>query len=282
MKLTLAIQKTGRLAEDSLELLRKSGFKFEITDRSLTFSINNFPLEIIFLRADDIPEIVADRVADIGICGQNTVEEKGYKVRELEALGFGKCSLCMAYPEKQKKVSLSGKRIATSYPRLLGKFLKKQKISADIVDLSGSVELSPKLNIADCICDLVSTGSTLKNNGLVKGETIFKSEAVFISNDQISTEKQALLDKLLFRIRAVLTARKYKYIIMNAPRKNLNEIQKCIPGLKKPTIASLFADTDYVSVASVVEEDFFWTTIERLKEVGASGIIILPIEKMIL
>ena len=280
-KLTLALQKQGRLSTDSLNLLKQAGLVFETTERSLKVSVQNFDLEILLLRSNDIPEIVADGVADIGITGQNTIAEKGYEVKELEKLGFGACSLCLAYPESETNESLEGKRVATSYPVLLQKYFDQQGVNAQVVDLSGSVELAPRLKIADCICDLVSTGSTLRSNGLRKGECIFESQAVLIQNKAIPKDKTLLLEKLLLRIKAVLTAKRYKYIVMNAEKSNLQKIQACIPGLKRPTVSEL-SDTNYVSIASVVEEDFFWSTIEKLKGAGASGILVLPIEKMVL
>jgi len=280
-KLTLALQKSGRLAEDSLKLLKQAGLCFEITERSLKVNVSNFDLEILLLRSSDIPEIVADGAADIGITGQNTVAEKGYSVTEIQSLGFGKCALSLAFPEKEEDYSLDGKRIATSYPGILNEYLRQNDTQAQVVDLSGSVELAPRLKIADCICDLVSTGSTLRSNGLKQGKVVFESQAVIIGNKSISNEKRELLDKLLLRINAVLTAQKYKYIVMNAERKNLPKIETCIPGLKNPTVSSL-ADSDFVSIASVVEEDVFWCTIENLKKAGATGILVLPIEKMIL
>ena len=279
--LTLALQKKGRLSIDSLSLLRQAGLIFETTERSLKVSVQNFALEILLLRSNDIPEIVADGVADIGISGQNTIAEKGYQVREVEKLGFGACELCLAYPEGVENPNLEGKSIATSYPRLLQKYFDQQQIQAQIVPLSGSVELAPRLNIADGICDLISSGSTLRSNGLRKGGCIFSSQAVLIANQAIPEPKRLLLEKLLLRIRAVLTAKKYKYIVMNAKKSNLQKIQTCVPGLKKPTISEL-TDPNYVSIASVVEEDTFWSTIEQLKAAGASGILVLPIEKMVL
>ena len=279
-RLTLALQKKGRLSTDSFALLRQAGLIFEITARSLKVSVQNFELEILLLRSGDIPEIVANGVADIGISGQNTIAEKGYRVRELEKLGFGACQLCLAYPEGIENPCLEGKRIATSYPRLLQKYFDQRNINAAIIPLSGSVELAPRLKIADGVCDLISSGSTLRSNGLRQGECIFSSQAVLMANQSIPKDKTLLLEKLLLRIRAVLTAKKYKYVVMNAEKSNLQKIQTCVPGLKKPTVSEL-ADPNYVSMASVVEEDTFWSTIEQLKAAGASGILVLPIEKMV-
>lgn len=279
--LKIAIQKSGRLSEQSLELLKKCGLEFDISERKLISTCQNFPLEILFFRADDIPEIVSDNTVDLGICGQNSITEKGFNLKEIEKMNFGKCRLSIAIPEKtSSKFSFSNKKIATSYPNILKKYLKKNNINAEIVELSGSVEIAPKLGIADAICDLVSSGSTLKTNGLKEIEQIFYSQAVLVSRKKLSITKQKLLDKLLIRIRAVLTAKNYKYVAMNAPKKALNQITTLIPGLKNPTISPL-ADKNFVSIASVVEENKFWETIEKLKKYGASGILVLPIEKMI-
>lgn len=280
--LKIAIQKSGRLSEQSLKLLKKCGLEFDISERKLISTCQNFPLEILFFRADDIPEIVSDGTVDLGICGQNSIAEKGFNLKEIEKMNFGKCRLSIAIPEKTSdKFSVANKKIATSYPNILKKYLKSQKIKADIIELSGSVEIAPKLKIADAICDLVSSGSTLKTNGLKEIVQIFYSEAVLASRNKLNTNKQKLLDKLLMRIRAVLTAKDYKYVIMNAPKKALNKIQTLVPGLKNPTISEL-SDKEYISISTVVEEDRFWETIENLKKYGASGILVLPIEKMII
>ena len=280
-KLILAIQKSGRLADGSLDLLKKAGFKFEITERSLTVAVKNFPMELLFLRSSDIPEIVADGIADLGIAGENTVFEEGYPVSPIEKLGFGGCTLCMATTDGAPAKSLTGKRIATSYPVLLKQYLADENISATVVELSGSVELAPKLGIADAICDLVSSGATLQSNALVKGEGIFASEPLVFCQGKITGEKEMLLEEFLLRIRSVLMARKFKYVVMNAPKDKVPDIQEAMPGLKKPTISPL-SDTDFVSISSVVEEDVFWTTIGKLKAAGATGILVMPIEKMIL
>jgi len=280
--LKIAIQKSGRLSDNSFELLKKSGFEFETSKRNLSAKVNNFPLEILFFRTGDIPEIVNDSIVDIGICGENStiekISNKSNFIKIIERFDFGKCRLSISAP---KKINIENKKIATSYPETLGKYLKKKKIKAEIVKLSGSVEIAPKLKLADAICDLVSTGSTLKINGLIELETILHSNAVLIANKKISEEKKEILDKFLNRIRAVIQAQKYKYILMNAPRSALKNIQKLIPGLKNPTISPL-SDSDFVSIASVVEENKFWETIEKLKSCGATGILVLPIEKMIL
>ncbi len=280
-RLTLAVPKKGRLSQDTFALLKKAGLSFRITDRSLKAEVRNFPLDLLLLRTADIPGIVAENIAEIGITGQNDVAEYNYPVRTLVPLGFGRCSLCLAFPDGDIGADLNGKRIATSYPNLLSTYLNDIDIDAQPVKLAGSIELAPKLGIADLICDLVSTGSTLRSNGLTKGEEIFKSEAVIVGAADIDTSKQTLLDKLLLRVKAVLTAKKFRYVIMNASRGDVPDIERCIPGLKKPTISSL-ADTELVSIASVIEEDYFWATIEKLKSAGASGIVVLPIEKLVL
>jgi ATP phosphoribosyltransferase len=280
-KLILAIQKKGRLSSDSFNLLEKSGLRFEASERNLKIEVDNFSLEILLLRAGDIPEIVSDGIADIGIVGQNIVAEKGYNIQEIEQLGFGKCSLNLAYSENEKDTKLQGKRIATSYPNLLKKYLNQEKIDAQVVELSGSVELAPRLKISDLICDLVSTGSTLRNNGLKKGENIFNSQAVIVKNNSISEEKQKILDKLLLRIKAVLAARNCKYIIMNAKKEDLPGIKNCISNSKKLTISPL-ADSKLLSIALVVEESSSWAIIEELKIAGAFDILVFPIEKMII
>ena len=264
-----------------LPYLRKAGLSFRITDRSLKVEVRNFPLDLLLLRTADIPSIVAENIAEVGIVGQNDIAEHDYPLREIVPLGFGRCSLCLAFPDGKESDDPNGKRIATSYPNLLQTYLEKSGIAAQAVHLAGSIELAPKLGIADMICDLVSTGSTLRSNGLTKGEEVFKSEAVIFRADGLDPKKIPLLDKLLLRINAVLTARKYRYVIMNASRNDIPDIERCIPGLKKPTISPL-ADSELVSIASVIEEDYFWATIENLKGAGASGIVVMPIEKLVL
>lgn len=276
----IAIQSKGRLSLDSIELLTKAGFEFQKTDRSLSATVNNFPLEILFLRSGDIPEIVADGIADIGICGQNTLVESGYKLNEILPLGFGKCTLCIASPEHKEYNGMKNKKIATSYPRILESYLSEKDTPADLVDLSGSVEIAPKLNIADMICDLVSTGSTLKNNGLCVREIIFKSQAVLIAHPHLSEENIELLEKIVMRMESVIRAKKTKYIMMNAPKKKIQDISNILPSLDSPTITPL-SNTEMVSIATVIQEDEFWETIDKLKEKGASGILVMPIEKVI-
>ena len=283
-KLKIAIQKSGRLSESSLKLLKECGIDFDNGLNKLKAEANNFPLEVFFLRDDDIPQYVEDGVADIGIVGENVVLEKNKGLKIIEKLGFGKCRLSLALPKEKKFNSLkdfNGLRIATSYPTILSKFLKTNKIKAEIHEISGSVEIAPGIGLADAICDLVSSGSTLFTNGLKEAEVILKSEAVLISNKNLNKEQQIILDKLLFRINAVKKSKNTKYILLNAPNKNLNKIIKILPGMKSPTILPL-ADKDWSSVHSVVNENDFWDIIEKLKENGAQGILVVPIEKMII
>jgi len=283
MKLKIAIQKSGRLYEDSVKLLKECGIDFNNSLNKLKTDATNFPLEIFFLRDDDIPQYVADKVADIGIVGENVVEEKQKKVKSMEALGFGKCHLSIAIPKDKKYggiKSLQGKRIATSYTNILTSYLKKNKVTAEIHEISGSVEIAPGIGLADAICDLVSSGSTLFSNGLKEVETVIKSEAVLIANPKLSKAEMEIVDKLIFRIQAVKKAKKNKYILLNAPNKNLDKIISLIPGMKSPTIVPL-AEKGWSSIHSVVEEDRFWEVIEKLKANGAQGILVVPIEKMV-
>lgn len=284
MKLKIAIQKSGRLNEDSIKILKEAGIEFNNGMNKLKAEAVNFPLEVFFLRDDDIPQYVEDGVADIGIVGENVVIEKSKEVKIVYKLGFGKCRLSIAIPKNQKYKgvqNLEGKRIATSYSNVLSKYLKKNKINAEIHEISGSVEIAPGIGLADAICDLVSSGSTLFTNGLKEAEVILRSEAVLISNKQLTKEQELILEKLLFRINAVKKAKNNKYILLNAPNENLNAICKILPGMKSPTILPL-ADKGWSSVHSVVNENDFWEIIEKLKEKGAEGILVVPIEKMIL
>jgi len=284
MKLKIAIQKSGRLNEDSIRILKEAGIEFNNGLNKLKADAVNFPLEVFFLRDDDIPQYVQDGVADIGIVGENVMIEKNKEVEIVDRLGFGKCRLSIAIPKNQKYKSikdLDGKRIATSYSMVLSKYLKKNKIKAEIHEISGSVEIAPGIGLADAICDLVSSGSTLFTNGLKEVEVILKSEAVMIANTNLSKDQKAILEKLLFRINAVKKAKKNKYILLNAPNKNLDAICKILPGMKSPTILPL-ADKDWSSIHSVVDENEFWDIIEKLKDKGAEGILVVPIEKMIM
>jgi ATP phosphoribosyltransferase len=283
MKLKIAIQKSGRLNEDSLRLLKECGIDLGNGINKLKADADNFPLEVFFLRDDDIPQYVEDGVADIGIVGENVLLEKAKKVKVIKKLGFGKCRLSIAVPKgfNYKDIkSLHGKKIATSYPVILSKFLKSAKVKAEIHEISGSVEIAPGIGLADAICDLVSSGSTLFMNGLKETETILKSEAVLIGSKNLSNEKLAIVNKIIFRIDALRSAKNNKYILLNAPNNKLDEICSLLPGMKSPTILPL-AQKGWSSVHSVVNENKFWDIIEQLKEKGAQGILVVPIEKMI-
>lgn len=281
--LRIALQKSGRLSENSLALIKECGIDFQNGTGKLKSEASNFPAEFLFLRDDDIPGYVADGVADIGIIGENVMVEKNQEVRLIERLGFSKCRLSVAVPKGKEYKSLQdlqGIDIATSYPRILGNFLQKNQISAHIHEISGSVEIAPSIGLAEAICDIVSSGSTLMSNGLKEVEVVFHSEAVLIGNPNISAEKQKILEKLLFRIHAVQNAQKNKYILLNAPKNALDKIVQILPGMKSPTILPLAID-GWCSVHSVIHEDDFWEIIESLKAAGAEGILVVPIEKMI-
>lgn len=281
--LRLAIQKSGRLSEDSLKLIRECGISFITSSLKLKTESTNFPLEILYLRDDDIPGYVADGVADIGIVGENVLVEEGMQALAVEQLGFSKCRLSLAVPkadEYQDITDLQGKNIATSYPNLLQAYLDERGVQAHIHTISGSVEIAPSIGLADAICDIVSSGSTLISNGLKEVERVFKSQAVLIANGGLSAEKKAILDKLLFRIHAVQRAQKAKYILLNAPNDKVGIISDLLPGIKSPTILPL-AEEGWSSLHSVVNEDDFWEIIEKLKDAGAQGILVVPIEKMI-
>ena len=282
--LRIAVQKSGRLYEDSVQLLKECGIDLRnVKDRLKTVS-ENFPLEVFFLRDDDIPEYVEDGVADIGIVGQNVLEEKGRVVDTMEALGFGKCRLSVAVPKAMEYggvASLQGKRIATSYPQLVKKFLEINQITASIHEISGSVEIAPGIGLSDVVADLVSSGGTLFVNGLKEVEVILESQAVMVANKNISQEKKQLLEKLLFRIRSVKKAKRSKYVLMNVPNENLDQIIGLLPGMRSPTVLPL-AESGWSSVHSVLSEDEFWDRIEKLRAAGAEGILVVPIEKLIL
>jgi ATP phosphoribosyltransferase len=283
-KLKIAIQKSGRLYEDSVKLLKDCGIDLKNGVNKLKTESDNFPMEIYFLRDDDIPQYVEDAVADIGIVGENVLLEKNKKVDIVEHLGFGKCRLSIAVgrSEHYEGVNyLQGKRIATTYPLLVQQFLEKHNIDAEIHEISGSVEIAPGIGLADAIVDLVSSGSTLFMNGLKEVETVLKSQAVLIKNKSLDIMQRQILEKFLFRIRAVRKARNNKYILLNAPNEKLKEIIELLPGMKSPTVLPL-ADPGWSSVHSVLDENDFWDIIERLKEAGAQGILVVPIEKMII
>jgi len=282
--LKIAVQKKGRLYDGSMALLKECGIDVSNGNNQLRVQAANFPLEVFFLRDDDIPEYVQDAVADIGFVGENVVAEKNKAVVSVEKLGFGKCRLSIAIPKSGAIKSLNdltGKKIATSYPLVLSNYLREKNINATIQEISGSVEIAPRIGLADAICDLVSSGSTLFSNELDELETVLRSEAVLISNKNLSAGKQMLLDKLLFRIRAVKKAKNNKYVLLNAPNDKLEAICKLLPGMKSPTVLPL-AEKGWSSVHSVISESDFWEVIESLKANGAQGILIVPIEKMII
>jgi ATP phosphoribosyltransferase len=284
MKLRIAIQKSGRLYEDSVQLLKECGIDLRNVKDRLKTESDNFPLEIFFLRDDDIPQYVEDGVADIGIVGENVLYEKNKKAAIVEKLGFGKCRLSVAIPRIQQYEgvqSLQGKRIATSYPFLVNEFLAKNNVQAEIHEISGSVEIAPGIGLADVVADLVSSGSTLLMNGLKEVEVLLQSQAVLIRNNSLTAEQQKLVDKLVFRIRAVKKAKHNKYILLNAPNDKVQEIISLLPGMKSPTVLPL-AEAGWSSVHSVLSEDTFWDIIEQLKAAGAQGILVVPIEKMII
>jgi ATP phosphoribosyltransferase len=280
--LRLAIQKKGRLCDASLALIKACGIDFNTRVQQLKAPAYNFPLEFFFLRDDDIPGYVHDAVADIGIVGRNEVEEKGYPLRIVENLGFAPCRLSIAVPATfnyRRLKDLEGKMIATSYPRILKNYLEKQGVEADIHEISGSVEIAPAIGLTDAICDLVSSGSTLLHNNLKEVETILHSTALLTAAENLTEEKHAILDKLLMRIRAVQRAEKHKYILLNAPNSKLADIARILPGMKSPTIMPL-AEKGWSSLHSVIHEDDFWNIVEQLDQLGAQGILITPIEKI--
>lgn len=282
--LRIAVQSKGRLYDETMELLGEAGIKLTAVKRTLLVPSRNFPVELLFLRDDDIPDSVATGTADIGIVGLNEVLEKRQKVKIIKELGFSKCRLSLAIPQKHQYQGVewfNGKKIATSYPRILEDFLKKNNIHADIHVISGSVEIAPGIGLADAIFDIVSSGSTLVSNNLTEVETILSSEAVLIGNmRKLDDAKQQILDELLFRIEAVKTAENKKYVLMNVPRTKLNEVVTILPGIKSPTILPL-ADENWCSVHTVIEEKHFWEIIGKLKAAGAEGLLVLNIEKMI-
>lgn len=280
--LKIAIQKSGRLNEKSVELLKNCGLSFENYKSSLISPVSNFPLEILFLRDDDIPEYVQDGIADLGIVGENVIEETEVAVSYLQRLGFGKCSLKIAITNNSDITDiqgLNGKSIATTYPVILGKFLHKQNIEADIRTISGSVEISPGLGLSDAICDLVSTGGTLKSNGLKPFADVMSSEAVLIGSK--GSENDDLIQELIQRIQSVLRAKETKYVVLNVEKANLPDILKLLPGVKSPSVLPL-AEEGWVAVHTVIPERDFWSRISQLKQAGAQGIVVMPIEKIIL
>jgi ATP phosphoribosyltransferase len=283
-ELKIAIQKSGRLSDNSRRLLEECGIKFSNGSGVLKTKAVNFPVEILFLRDDDIPQYVEQQVADIGILGENMVFEKNKDVSIIEKLGFAQCRLSLAIPKEDNYPGpeyFNGKKVATSYPRLLSEYFAKNGIKAEIEEISGSVEIAPGIGLADAVCDIVSSGSTLMTNGLREVTSILKSQAVMIGNKKLSGDKKKILEKLLFRIRAVKGAGENKYILLNAPESAIPEICKILPGMKSPTILPL-VEKGWCSLHSVVREDEFWERINQLKSAGAEGILVIPIEKMIL
>jgi len=280
--LKIAIQKSGRLNEKSVELLKNCGLNFENYKSSLISPVSNFPLEILFLRDDDIPEYVQDGIADLGIVGENVIQETEVEVSYLQKLGFGKCSLKIAVPNNNSINSLeelNGRAIATTYPVILGKYLKEKSITSDIRTISGSVEISPGLGLSDAICDLVSTGGTLKSNGLKPFADVMSSEAVLIGRK--GSENEDLVQELIQRVQSVLRAKETKYVVLNVERKNLEAVTALLPGVKSPSVVPL-AEEDWVAVHTVIPERDFWSRISQLKQAGAQGIVVMPIEKIIL
>lgn len=280
----IAVQKSGRLHDDSLRLLKECGIRIDNRKDQLKAASSNFPMEILYLRNSDIPKYVENGVAHLGIIGENLMAEKQRAIRSLLPLGFSKCRLSIAVPKNVDYGGvdfLQGKRIATSYPNSLNAFLEKHQIQADIHEISGSVEIAPNIGLADAICDLVSSGSTLFKNGLKECEVILKSQACLAIGSPLDEEQQAILDQLLFRIKAVLKAKNNRYLLMNAPDEAVDKIIQVLPGMKSPTVMPL-AESGWSSIHTVISEDRFWDIIDQLKANGAQGILIIPIEKMIL
>jgi ATP phosphoribosyltransferase len=282
--LKIAIQKSGRLNEESIQLLKECGVKFNNGRDQLKVASHSFPAELLFLRNSDIPNYVKDGIADIAILGENTVIEKGASLDIIEKLGFSKCKLSLAVPKEVDYPGVQyfeGKKIATSYPVTLQQYLDKQGVKAEIHMISGSVEIAPNIGLADGICDLVSSGSTLFKNGLKECEEILFSEACLVSTPGLTGEKKDILDRLMFRINSVHTAKKSKYVLLNAPNDKLQDIIAALPGMKSPTVLPL-AKEGWSSVHSVIKDGDFWNAIDDLKANGAEGILIVPIEKMVL
>ena len=283
-KLKIAIQKSGRLNEDSLKILKECGISISNGLDQLKATVPNFPMEIMYLRNSDIPQYLKDGVVDIAIIGENVLIEKGNSIRILERLNFSKCKVSIAIPNNLTYNSiqdLEGKKIATSYPNTLNTYLKNNGITADLHQISGSVEIAPNIGLADAICDIVSSGSTLFKNNLKEVEVMFKSEAVLAVSPLLSKKKEETLNKLHFRIQSVLKARKSRYILMNAPNEKIKSIIKILPGMRSPTVLPL-AEKDWSSIHTVIEKDKFWEVIDEIKLMGAEGILVVPIEKMVL
>lgn len=283
-KIKIAIQKSGRLHEDSIKLLKDCGISIDNGKDQLKVSIPNFPMEILYLRNSDIPQYLEDGIADIAIVGENLLIEKQKKHEIVEKLGFSKCRVSLAIPKEVEQYSIEyfeGKKIATSYPNTLSSFLWKNQVNAEIHEISGSVEIAPNIGLADGICDIVSSGSTLFKNGLKEVQVILKSEAVLAKSLKLGKEKFEILEKLLFRIKPVLRAKNSKYILMNVPDSKIEQVAKILPVLKSPTVLPL-AEKGWSSLHSVIDEEKFWNVIDELKSAGAEGILIVPIDKMVL
>lgn len=280
----LAIQKKGRLTESTIALLRSAGLEFESYQQKLFAACRNFPLNIVYLRDDDIPDYVEKGAVDLGIVGENILVESGNRATKILSLPFGYCSLCLAVPKESKVNSLSdlsGKRIATTYQKSAARYLKANKVQAELIQINGSVEIAPALEMSDAIIDLVSTGSTMALNDLRVLDRIYESQALLIGKNDMAPAKAQLVQKLLLRLNGVLAADNYKYVMMNAPEAILKDIQAIVPGLKAPTISPI-ATPGWISIQTVIQEDVFWETIERLKAAGATGILVLPVEKLII
>ncbi|UTX49395.1 ATP phosphoribosyltransferase [Chryseobacterium sp. MA9] len=283
-KLKIAIQKSGRLYEESLQLLKDCGIFVNNGKDQLKVSVDNFPMEIMYLRNSDIPQYLEDGVVDVAILGENLLIEKGKNITTIQKLGFSKCRVSLAVPKEVETDEISyfqGKKIATSYPNTLKSFLEKKGIVSDIHVISGSVEIAPNIGLADGICDIVSSGSTLFKNGLRETVTLLKSEAVLAQTPQLSAEKEAILEKFVFRIKAVLKAKNSKYILMNVPNEKIQKVAEVLPVLKSPTVIPL-AEEGWSSIHSVIDEERFWEVIDELKENGAQDILIIPIDKMVI
>lgn len=284
MKLKIAIQKSGRLNESSLKLLKDAGISIDNGRDQLKVGASNFPLEVLFLRNGDIPQYLRDGVVDIAIVGDNLLYEKGEDLPVIEKLGFSKCRVSIAIPKGEYYHSiddLEGKKIASSYPNTVQKYLREKGVKAELHQISGSVEIAPNIGLADAICDIVSSGSTLFKNNLKEVEVIFKSEAVLASSPNLSKEKKVILDKLCFRIQAVLRAKESKYLLLNAPNDKIDEIIAILPGMKSPTLLPL-AEEGWSSIHTVIQQEKFWEIIDELKSLGAEGILVCPIEKMLI
>ncbi|MCK9343277.1 MAG: ATP phosphoribosyltransferase [Massilibacteroides sp.] len=283
-KLRIAVQAKGRLYDETFTLLTEAGIKLNRSKRQLLASATDFPLEVLFLRDDDIPQTVAGAIADVGIVGENEYVEKGSEAKIVKRLGFSKCRISLAIPKLINYPGIqwfNGKKIATSYPVILKNFLDKRGVKAEIHVITGSVEVAPSIDLADAIFDIVSSGSTLVTNRLKEVEVVMKSEALLLSDPKLSREKKEILNELLFRFEAVQAAEGKKYVLLNAPKDNVAEITEVLPGIKSPTVTPL-ADGDWVSIQSVIAESHFWEIIGKLRQLGAQDILVLPIEKMIM